>query len=310
MFNSSNTQWIQEQLNQLLPGVVQRPYVGFARSLFRIDTEVQPYADSYTSRTETTPPETAEIVGYNSVLPLVGQFSNRTISSPVVPLAAAVEYTVQEVEVARSMGTSISDSKLGRAISSIYRAEDLYTFNGDSNQSVYGIGNHPQIGHYPLAANGNSNGFTNTSSWMGKSIDQILRDIADVRVLQAELAEQMGSPVADTLLLPSNTVADLKSRLRGNEGSISLWDILTSNLSGIMIAESSRMNALPIAHLNGNFSAALFYNFAESMSVVIPRDITVEDPQATDLKMRTPVHSRFGGIRVIYPESTALLVGI
>lgn len=310
LFSTSNDAWTQDQLNQRLATIAERPYQGAARALFPIDTEVASWADSYTASVQTQIPETAEIINYRSVLPVIGQFSSRSMSSPVIALGGAAEYTVQEVNVARQMGMDLSGAKLERAVSAIYRAEDRLVFEGSSNQSVYGLGNHPQIGHYPLAATGNSNGYTNTTLWAGKSIDQILREVADLRTAQMELAEQLNAPIADTLILPAMVVADLRSRLRGNEGSVTLWDILVSNLSGITILESSRMNSLPIASLGTNASCALFYNWAESLTVVIPQDTTIESPQQVDLVIKTPVHSRFGGLKLAHPESTTLIVGI
>ncbi len=309
-FATSNDAWTADQLNQRLAAIADRPYQGAARALFPIDTEVQPWADSYTSTVQTQVPETAEIINYRSVLPVIGQFNARSMSSPVVALGGAADYTVQEVNVARQMGMDLSGAKLERAVSAIYRAEDRLVFEGSANQSVYGLGNHPQIGHYPLAATGNSNGFTNSTLWASKTIDQILREVAELRTSQMELAEQLNAPIADTLILPSLVVADLRSRLRGNEGSVTLWDILVSNLSGVTLLESSRMNSLPIASLGGNFSCALFYNWAESLSVVIPQDTTIESPQQVDLLIKTPVHSRFGGLKLAHPESTTLIVGI
>jgi hypothetical protein len=54
----------------------------------------------------------------------------------------------------------------------------------------------------------------------------------------------------------------------------------------------------------------MLYNRDQALSVVIPRDTTIEPTQAQDLELRTPAHSRFGGIRVFYPESVSLLIGI
>lgn len=310
LFSTSNDAWTQDQLNQRLATIADRPYQGAARALFPLDTEVASWADSYTATIQTQVPETAEIINYKSVLPVLGQFQSRSMSSPVIALGGAATYTVQEINVARQMGMDLSGAKLERAVSGIYRAEDRLVFEGNSNQSVYGLGNHPQIGHYPLAATGNSNGYSNTTLWAGKTIDQILREVSELRASQMELAEQLNAPIADTLLIPSAVVADLRSRLRGNEGSVTLWDILVSNLSGVTLLESSRMNSLPIASLGTNASCALFYNWAESLSVVIPQDTTIEAPQQVDLVVKTPVHSRFGGLRLNHPESTTLIVGI
>ena len=80
--------------------------------------------------------------------------------------------------------------------------------------------------------------------------------------------------------------------------------------SFVLMAAASLMNSLPISSIGANNSAALLYNRAQSVSVVIPRDVTLEPTQARDLELVTPAHSRFGGLRVFYPEAIQLLIGI
>ena len=312
MIETSSALFTNQQLTQFLADTATGGYSGLARSLFIVDSSVQPWAESYSTSVRTTPGLEAEIIGYHSVLPNVFKFGKRVITSPVVALGDSVVYTVQDVSNAQQFGTSLDRLALDAVTQGIYRREDRLVFRGDNNSGVFGIGNHPQITQSVLPATGNDNGFSNTSSWLGKSAAAIIAEFGNLLRLQSELAEQMMAPNADTLILPT-TVATYLSTTFVNPANpmTTILSVLQSSFPQISFASSVLMNSLPLASLGGaSDTAALLFNRASSMSVVIPRDVTLEPTQATDLKLSTPAHSRFGGIRVLYPESVCLLVGI
>ncbi|MGE9159672.1 hypothetical protein, partial [Escherichia coli] len=76
-------------------------------------------------------------------------------------------------------------------------------FRGDNNSGVFGIGNHPLIMQVSLPTPGSSNGFTNTTSWMGKTAQQSVSEFGDLLRIQNEASEAMGAPAVDTLILPT-----------------------------------------------------------------------------------------------------------
>jgi hypothetical protein len=306
--NTTTAVWTYEQLTQQLETMRGEEYLGKARSLFTIDMAVQPWAESFVTSTETTPPMEAEIINYHSVLPNVLRFHKRSLSSPVIALGDAAIFNVHLASTAQSQGYPLSDRILRNIVTAIHRKEDKIVFRGDSS-GVYGIGNHPQIAQVLLAANGSSNGWTAATTWLGKTIDQILSELGEILRLQSELAEEMGAPMVDTLVLPTTVITSLKTRLTAANNQ-SMWSLLVETFPNLTFTSTSLMNSLPISSIGGNSTAALLYNRAQSLSVVIPRDVTIEPTQARDLELVTPAHSRFGGVRVFYPESVQLLVGI
>lgn len=300
--------WTYEQLTQQLAAIQTEDYSGYARSLFTVDMAVQPWAESFVTTTETTPPVEAEIINYHSVLPNVLRFHKRSVTSPVIALGDAAIFNVHLADTARSQNYPLSDRIVRNLTVGVYRKEDRIVFRGDSS-GVYGVANHPQIAQVLLANTGNSNGFTATTSWQGKTIDQILAEFGEILRLQKEMAEELGTPNVDTCVLPTTVVTSLKTRLTSANNQ-SMWEVFTSTFSEITFTSTSLMNSLPISSIGANNSAALLYNRAQSVSVVIPRDVTLEPTQARDLELVTPAHSRFGGLRVFYPESIQLLIGI
>jgi hypothetical protein len=304
--------WTDAQLTQQLAEVQTAPYTALARSLFLVDTSVRPYADSYTQQVRTSPGLEAEIVGYKSALPNVLAFSKKSITSGVVPLGDAAIYDIQEIEQAIENGTNLNSIVLQAIVEGIYRKEDRLVFRGDSASSVYGIGNHPLINQVLLPATGNSNGYTATTSWEGKDIQTIVSEFGELLRVVREVAEEVGAPAPDTLILPSRVTTYLKTTFPNPANPVvTMWQIFTQSFPEIALSDSSLMNSLPLASLGGaSNSAALLYNRANSVQVVIPRDVTLVPTQATDLKFSTPAHSRFGGLRVAYPEAVALVVGI
>lgn len=312
MIETSNTLFTQQQLTQFLEEQPPQSYTGNARSLFTVDNSVQPWAESYQTAIRSLPGLEAEIIGYQSILPNVMRLARKTITAPVVPLGDAVVYTVQDVSTARQFGTNLDRLALDAIQEGIYRKEDRLVFRGDNNSGVFGIGNHPMIMQVVLPATGSSNGFTNTTSWLGKDAGAIIREFGELLRLQNEASEAMGAPSVDTLILPTTVSTYLATTfVNPANPNTSILDLFRSSFPQISLASSVLMNSLPLSSLGGSSeTAALLYNRSSALSVVIPRDVTLEPTQAQDLKLSTPAHSRFGGIRVFYPESVALLVGI
>ena len=309
---TTNSLFTQEQLTQMLGETAQTPYTGMARSLFTVDTSVQPWAESYQTAIRTSPGLEAEIINYNSILPNVMRFCKKTVTCPVVALGDAVIYTVQDVANAQAFGNSLDRLALTAIQEGIYRKEDRQTFRGDSASGVYGIANHPQIAQVSIPATGNSNGYTAASTWLGKSIDQILRELGEILRLQNEVSEAVGAPMVDTMVLPATVMTYLQTTFTSpTTPNTTMFEVLTRTLPQLQFASTPLMNSLPLSSLNGaSSSAALLYNRTSAISVVIPRDVTLEPTQAIDLKLSTPAHSRFGGVRVLNPEAVLLLIGI
>jgi hypothetical protein len=301
-----------QQLNQMLAETEQPAYTGVARSFFTVDSSVAPWAESYTTTTRTSPGMEAEIIGYQSVLPNLLKFNSRKVTAPVVPLGGAVVYTVQDVSNAQQFGLSLDRTALNTINEGIYRKEDRLVFRGDASTGVYGLANHPQVAQTTLAADGNSNGYTATSSWLGKTITQIITEFGEILRLQSEVATTVGAPEVDTFILPTNVRTYLQTTfVNPANPQLTMFDLLTTTFSNIQFTSSVIMNSIPVASQNyASNSVGLLYNRTASLSVVIPRDVTLEPTQASDLRLSTPAHSRFGGIRVFYPESVLLIVGI
>jgi hypothetical protein len=312
MLETSNALFTQQQLTQFLEDRPASAYTGMARALFTVDSSVQPWAESYQTSVRSNPGLEAEIIGYNSVLPNVLRMGKKTVTAPIVPLGDAVVYTVQDVSNAQQFGINLDSLALNAIVEGIYRKEDRLTFRGDNNSGVFGLGNHPMIMQVGLPATGSSNGYTNTSSWVGKTGQQIIAEFGELLRIQNEASEAMGAPNVDTLILPTTVSTYLSTNfVNPANPSVTLLDLCRSSFPQISFASSVLMNSIPLSSLNGTSeTAALLYNRSSALSVVIPRDVTLEPTQATDLKLSTPAHSRFGGIRVFYPESVALLVGI
>jgi hypothetical protein len=312
MIETSNVLFTQAQLTQFLEEQSPGAYTGNARSLFTVDNSVQPWAESYQTAIRSLPGLEAEIIGYQSVLPNVMRLSRKTVTAPVVALGDSVVYTVQDVAVAQTFNTNLDRLALDAIQEGIYRKEDRLVFRGDNNSGVFGIGNHPMIMQVALPANGSDNGFVNTTSWMGKSSGAIIKEFGELLRIQDEASEAMGAPAVDTLILPTTVATYLATTfVNPANPNTSILDLFRNSFPQISIASSVLMNSLPLGSLNGaSETAALLYNRTSALSVVIPRDVTLEPTQASDLKLSTPAHSRFGGVRVFYPESVALLVGI
>ena len=312
MINSNDALFTQQQLTQMLDDTEVGSYTGLARSLFTVDSSVQPWAESYSTSVRSNPGLEAEIVGYHSILPNVLKFGKRTITSPVVALGDAAVYTVQDVTNAQTFGTPLDRLAFDAILQGVYRKEDRLVFRGDDNSGIWGLGNHPQITQVLLPATGSENGFTATTSWMGKTASTIIKEFGELLRIQNELAEVMSAPSVDTLILPTTVATYLSTNFVNPANPLTtILDVIRSSFPTINFASSVLMNSLPLASLSGvSDSAALLYNRTSSMSVVIPRDVTLEPTQAIDLKLSTPAHSRFGGIRVLFPESVLLLVGI
>lgn len=309
---TSNTLFTQAQLTQVLEATDAIPYSGVARSFFTVDTSILPWAESYQTTSRTSPGREAEIIGYNSVLPQILKFAKKTVTCPVVPLGGAVIYTVQDVANAQAFGVDLDAIQLTAVVKGIHQKEDRITFRGDGSSGVYGIGNHPQIAQVVVPATGNLNGYTAASTWLAKDINLIVKELGELLRLQGEVAEAVGSPEVDTMVLPSTVMTYLTTTFTTpSNPSTTLYDVLTRSFPRIAFTGTSIMNSIPLASLNfASNTAALLYNRSLSLGVVIPRDVTLEPTQAVDLQLKTPAHSRFGGVRVFYPESALLLIGI
>lgn len=160
------------------------------------------------------------------------------------------EWTTQEMQRAAKLGRALSSDKANAAHKAAQVFKRSVAMTGRtpgaaaSEKNMIGLVNNPVVPQAMVAADGNSNGGTNSTAWANKTPDQISRDIwAAVNAIEMQTGE---THTASTVALPTAKMRYIEqTRMTDGSGTIVAY------IQGSPQAAGRTISFVPIRELAG-----------------------------------------------------------
>lgn len=155
--------------------------------------EIQVGQQVHTYKIMTMVGEAAVLANGAQDIPKVDAFV-KTESAIVYEIANSFEYTIKDLEAAQFTGSPLS-ATLGMGTREIMEGKlDQVAYVGEPGCRLLGLLNQPNVPVFAVAADGNSNGGTNSTKWIHKTSAQIYRDLSAFAAYMRKSTRSVYSP--------------------------------------------------------------------------------------------------------------------
>ena len=229
----------------------------------------------------------------------------------VKSLGDSYGYSAQELRAARMSGKPLEVWKGESARYQIDRLLNQIAWAGDAASGLMGVLSAGQnIPLYAITAGAVSN----KTSWLEKTADEVLRDVAAMEKQVAAVTKNVERP--DTLCVPAEVYMDLHSRRIPDTDTTVLSFLLEHSpyIRNVVPAPELGPTALetnPYAASSGGSGVAfLFTNDPRKLSLECPLPFCQYPVQVQNLETVVPCEARTAGVIVYYPMSALIAVGV
>lgn len=267
-----------------------------ARKLFPVSYEADPGAEfiDYDVYTEVG---VAELIhSYSQNLPLADVKGERRRVT-VYGIGSAFHYSIQDVRAAKMAGKPLQARKASAARRADEEKLDRFAFLGDEKAGAIGFLNHPNIPRVQATV-------VIASGSDSEDILDMLNDFVNGIVNLTN-----GTEIPDTLLLPQDEYSYISSKAwSATAGDTTILSYFLAN--NPYIKEVIPCNRLANAGNGGTDVAICYKRDPDHITLEIPQEFEVLNPQEKGLIFEVPTHMRTGGVIIYYPLSAAVLEGI
>lgn len=241
------------------------------------------------------------INSYADDLPEAGVLGSQ-ITNPVKSIGTSYRYSHQEIRAAMYANVSLPL----RLAEAARRANDQLVndlaFFGDPATGMTGLLNNPNIPSAPVPNDGTGN----TTQWVNKTPEQILRDMN--LIVNQIVTNTNGVETPTTLMLPVQQYSLIASTPRSTTSD-------TTILAYFLMNNPYINEVVPVPQLAGAGPAGVdvmvaYEKNVSKLSMEIPLAFTQYPPQERNLEFVIPCESRFGGVTVFFPLSINIGEGI
>lgn len=241
------------------------------------------------------------INSYADDLPEAGVLGSQ-ITNPVKSIGTSYRYSHQEIRAAMYANVALPT----RLAEAARRANDQLVndlaFFGDTATGMTGLLNNPNIPSAPVPNDGTGN----TTEWVNKTPEQILRDMN--LIVNQIVTNTNGVEMPDTLLLPVQQYSLIASTPRSTTSDTTILNYFLMN--NPYIKEVYAVPQLAGAGPGGVDVMIAYERSISKLSMEIPLAFTQYPPQERNLEFVIPCESRFGGVTVFFPLSINIGEGI
>lgn len=267
-----------------------------ARSIFAMKTDINPGAETYSYDAFKRSGVAKILAPGASDLPLVdADLERHTVR--IHSIAAAINYTAQELRQAQMNNVSVDTVKVDTARKAIAEKENQLAFVGDADHNIKGLTDTVGIQVYAVPA-----GESTKTTWADKTGDEI---VADIRKAKNKV-NKLNGHTADTLLL----TPDLFEHLETPFNEFTKQSVLEYVQSQRWFSRIETVNDLKG---KGTAGANCFVVLDSSPDVVqlgIPMDITRHPLEYNFPNNRVPFEQRTTGLIVRYPMAIVRADGV
>lgn len=304
----TNTLFLSEQLEFIQSSIAKQDFPDRMianGTLLPVSTEVPRGADTYSYRIYNGFGSAKILATGAEDLPSVSAGVEKR-TGYVRTIANQFEITYDELMSAEYAGVNISAEMGIIAYEVMMQEVDAIGYLGDSNHSLLGLLNHPNV---PTATALND-GTLGATTFASKTAAQIYRDLRNFVTSVRTATNMVEAP--DTMLLPVAQF-DLIAQEPFPSGTSST--ILSFFLENQRRYPGGVQQVLPVPYIDGRGPggsdlAILLSRREQKVKFHIPGDFTTLETQATGMKFVTPCNMRCGGVQLIKPLSMSYLTGI
>jgi hypothetical protein len=227
--------------------------------------------------------------------------------------AMGYDYDLQELAQAMMMNIPLRDDKANAARRAAEEMIDRVAMAGDTAKNIFGITNSPLV----TAGTAPADGTGSATTFASKTVQQVLRDINTV--LTGQFVSTYGAEMADTLLLPYQTLIDLSTRTlvdqAGGNANTTLLQFIEQNnirtrLTGQPLLIRGAWN-LDTAGAGATRRIVAYRRSPEVAVLYIPMPFRFLDPwQQGPIRFEVPGIFRISGVEVRRPEAMRYLDGV
>jgi len=269
--------------------------------LMPISTEAGPGAEVITF-TQYEPTGFARVISsYADDLPRA-DIRGKQFSSIVQSLGVSYAYSMQEIRAAMFAGKPLQQRQANAArLANDQKAEKLAWY-GDANFNIQGFLYAPNVPAAPVPNDGTGN----TTEWVNKTPDQILRDMNELSNSIFSITNGVEAP--DTLILPLAQYALISSTPRSPNSDTTILEYFLQN--NPFVTNVDWVFELSGAGPLGVDIMVAYHNNPDKFTLEIPMPYTQYAPQERNLMYEINCESRFGGVIIYYPLSISIGEGI
>jgi len=272
-----------------------------ARMILPVSYEAGPGAESITYRQYDQLGVAKFIANYANDLPRA-DIKGREYTSPVRSEATSYGYTLQEVRAAKLTGKPLEQRRANSAKRAILQLENTTAFFGNAEVGLSGFINASNTNVVSVPADGTGN----TTQWVNKTADQILRDMN--LIANSIFSATKGVEQPSTMLLPLDQYTLVTSTPRSAISDVTIAEFFLKN--NPFVEELDWLNELKGAGASSTDRCMAYDRDQDKLSLEIPQDFEQLPVQEEGLEFIIPCHARLGGVIIYYPLSIAVADGI
>lgn len=306
--SDAESMWFARQLEQELAREYDKEFPAFRMAngdYLPFDNEVDTGAETYVYYTY-EPIGIAKILNTyaDKDIPMV-RIAGKANTGNTVAQAIGMEWDIQQIRRAAFAKKDITTRHKNACKLGHVQVWENLCWVGSAAHGIFGLLTHPNITHTfaPLNA-----GATSTL-WANKTFEEVIKDFATLINTPSNLTNKI--EVVDTVILPSNAWADLNARSvsASNGSNISIAGWLQATYKNVTFLDDPFLQAENHADTEfaGKAIAVAYKKDPDKVSIVMPQDFEILEPEKRDLMIRSMTHSRHGGVLLTAPLSVHVL---
>ena len=293
-FFAKELEWVNSQLFS-----VKYPMLK-ARELFPVNNSANPGAQSVTYNMYDEYGIAKIVADYADDLPRV-DVKGEQVTVQVRTLGDSYGWSLNEVRAARFAGRNIETMKANAARRAIMALENRLAFIGDPNYNLQGLLTHPNIPSADVPADGQGN----TTEWINKTPDQIIRDVSDA--INQVIALTKGVHAPTDILLPIEQYTLIATKRVTDTGVTILKYLLEMNP---FIRSITWVNELDNPFGDGVDYMVAYQKDPEILEMNVPSDFESLPVEPRGLEFVVCCQERFAGMIIRYPLAISFSTGI
>lgn len=274
-----------------------------------ISTEIKKGQQTHTYKIFTLVGAAAVLANGAQDIPMIDAFVEKK-SATVYEIADGFRYTVSDLEAAQLMKTNLA-STLAMGAREIMEAKlDQVAYLGEPGCDLLGMLNQPNVPVFAVAADGNSNGGTNSTKWIHKTPAQIYRDLSAYSSQMRNATRSVYSP--EIIGLPQAQFDLILAMPYGTTSDRTVLQVFTEAQKQ---SPQGVKSVVPMVELegrspNGDDMAIAYRKRPQSQVLHIVQDFEMMAPQLTGLEYKIVCRMQTAGVENRRPTATLYLYGI
>lgn len=296
--------WFQRQLEYIEKTLynVQYPLLR-AREVIPVSYEIPTGAETFTYRQYDKVGQAKIINAYGSDFNRV-DIKGKEFTGNIKSLGDSYAYNVQEVRNAQLTGLNLEAGRAEAAQRAAMELENDIAFNGDAAYNLGGFLSNVNVPNASVAADGN----LNSTLWVDKTPDQIIRDVSDA--IQDMIGDTKRIESPNVLLLPPRQHAMISTMPRSSTSDTTILEFMLEKFKAVGIQAIEFLNELEGSGTGSTDQFVIYRRDPMKLKLMVPQDFESFPPQVQGLEFQIPCHMRTGGVVIYYPLSVSKRYGI